>query len=283
MSSPATEIYLNSAQFFCKKEFAANIKTNVAPHKDLGWNPSFWFSDKVSLTIVEVSEQKILPTIAQLSEGDISHIDVPISVYIACPEELYLDKKSQSDIKKNAKKGYGYLSIAEDGVCTLRNLAVPLIQAHNDKEVEERIKAIPVASARNRSKLAYNKYKNDPKSGLSELAEIVEDCVIKASKKAEAKINGNGDPWVPTDTCKRGINEQLKRMQQSPQMNAHSAAIGGAQSFYGKVRNKTNHAPRTKLAAAKRTREIKTDFIRGLETVSEFTDAMNKLDIKFRI
>ena len=282
MLSPAQQFFSDSARRFFNDQFGVEVKLTDAKEK-LNWNPSMWFATQTNVTYVEVTETVIVPKIAQLTEPEINQLDVPISIYVVCPEDLFLAKETQSKIKAAVSRGYGYITVDEDGECMERYPAVPLIQIQNEATIKARIKDIKNASARRKAKAAYMRYKQDPKNGVHDLCEVVEAAITAISKKAESLTSNNGAVWLPVNTHKKTINDQVAEIGNSPQLKSQMAAFGTGHGFYSRVRNKTNHAPRSKKAAARRTRELKSDFILGLDTIDALANAARNLGLNIKV
>lgn len=255
---------LGIAQFNKDKEFKAGLE----------WRPSFWFRYQGAANLIEASVDKIPPIIAKASYSDILQIDEPICVYIVCTEKVFNDA-NQSLIKSMTAQGYGIISIDGNGESHLRNRAAPLLQIISPEEIKNRVRACTPA---NRKKVlaCFEEYKSNPKNGVQEITEIFESFIQRAMKDSVKQ------GWFVDADLEMAKANQLIKMQKDGHFHNVSAVIGEAQSFMKNVRNIAKHPPSSRVKAAERFRDCRSNFIQGIRAINNFSAAMKTIGLSGR-
>lgn len=258
-----------------KKHLSSTTGASVHQHKELSsklsWRPSLWYKSRFEFVAVEISETQLIPGAVAYNYAEISHMDLLISVYISCPEDIYLNT-SQKDIQDKLKFGYGFITVDENGNCLQRHKAIPILQVHNENDLA--IDEIKGKNALKRAVLsAWQKYKVSPKDGVGDLCDILEGCVSKAV------IDGNRKNWLEESLVNNiKIADKLSGMQKVTQFQNCSASIGGAQHYYSRVRNPNKHA-KSQKDAAQLAKKHRADFSRGIQVIADFVNDMKRLNL----
>lgn len=255
--------------YFVQKYQNPSIAVSSPIATSLSWQPGLHFRVHDHLTVVaEASNAGPYPLILQLRRSDVTNLDMPVSVYAICPEEVYTN--GQSEFKRLIADGFGLLTVDANGGVVERAHAIPLIQQISAVEFGADIKGLPV-KLRTRLAQAYDSYKHNPPTGTADIAEVMEGLVLRAGKDAAAK------GWITNSDVKGGVAKILQAMQGSVQCNSAAAAIGAAQAYISMYRNIGHHFPKDKRAAAKKYRDCRHGFLEGLKKVTFFRDSMKNL------
>jgi len=251
-----------------------SLRTSTQIDPSLGWTPSIHFKASNHLTIAAEVSETPYPAILRLRHADIANVQVPIAVYSVCPEEAYLEKKEQSNIRQLQQHGYGLLTVDGDGHVQRRFGCIPLIQHIPETEITGVIKEIP-RPIKLRIRDAFQNYELNAGAGVSQLSEIVEALAISAAKGANTK------GWLSVNLT-LPVARILDEMFACPQLKSAAAAIGGARSYISVYRNAAHHPPRSKKAAYIKYRDCQHGFREGIRRILDFRDSMKKLGIQIR-
>lgn len=227
---------------------------------------------KYLIVAVEASE-KPYPDILRIRYPDILNIHIPIAVYCCCPEEAYLKKEHQKDIKDLRAHGFGLLTVDEDGNVTERFDCIPLIQHISESEIEGEIKSLPKA-IRLRFREAYKKYNGHPVSGLQDVTEIVEDIVYGAIQHAVKKKMLDDKVLKETSATK-----SVRNLFGAPPLENKHACQGGLTYFFSKYRNVAHHSPKSRKQAYEKFMNCREGFRAAITHSKEFCDALEDAGI----
>lgn len=240
------------------------IRINEEIDSKLRWRPTLNFApDKFRIIAVEASE-KPYPDILRITYPDIINVHVPIAVYSCCPEESYLKKEHQKDIKAMRAHGLGLITVDEDGNVTDRFGCIPLIQHISESEIEAEIKKLP-KPVRLRFKEAYSKYSGNPVSGLQDATEIVEDLVHGAIQQAVKKKELAEKTLGETSATKA-----VTVLFTVPSISSNHGCRAGLTHFFATYRNVAHHSPKSRIQAYNKFMKCREGFRAAIDRSKEF-------------
>lgn len=268
-----TVLAKSAIEYFQTRFEPAEIKRFEEVDPKLGWRPSLHFQRNNHMTIVaEVSEETPYPEIFRIRRAEIVDVQRPMSVYAVCAEAVCLRADKQVDIKSLQDHGFGLLSVSDNGDVTVRFHCIPLIQHIPEAElVEEMRELTPKIRAEIRD--CYERYKNDARSGLEGITQLVEALVNCAAKRV-VKRNWTTNTQLGTTTS--SILDKLNTLEEC---KAARGAIGGVRGYMAEYRNIAHHAPRSKKQAHKKYRDCHNGFREGIRKVRSFRKAFKNLGI----
>ena len=253
------------------------IKVNEEIDGRLSWRPSIHFKAMHFLTIiVEVSPEKVYPEIFNMQLANILDINIPISIFCVCPEELYLSSNNQKEVKSLKAHGYGLLTVDNTKKTTKRFGCIPIIQHISEDEFKEEINLLP-KKIKVELKDAFERYQERSDSGMQKITEIAEAIVLDAGKKSVRKS------WISNNTVRGGASDILDEMLQKSQFQNATAPIGGMRSYIKDYRNPSHHAPKSRKEAIEKHRECKHGFCEGIKVIKRFRFAMKQVGIQASI
>ena len=105
-----------------------SIKKGEQIDSKLSWKPSLHFQGFKHETIAVEASETPYPAILKTIHADIINVQIPIVVYCICPEDAFLLKSNQVDIKNLENHGYGLLTVNDAGEVKRRHACITLIQ-----------------------------------------------------------------------------------------------------------------------------------------------------------
>lgn len=250
----------------------ASISIDKEINRSIPWRPTLWFKGAGHTTIaLEVSPEIPYPMALKINTAEILHANIPITVYAACPEEIFL--KNQSEVQKEIQRlrdhGFGLLTIDSEGRVTKQFGGQPLIQYIPEDDFKRETKGLPVSIARELRE-AFDVYKSKPSAGLANVGETVE-AATNCAKKAILKKG-----WATEADMKTSLAAHLNCMLSLAQLNNAKAGIGRMRSFVNEYRNPSHHAPKSQKAAYERYYGCKHGFLEGIKSLQSFTTQLKK-------
>lgn len=247
--------------YFSEMYEKPTIKLGESIDPNLRWKPTIQFTMNGHLTVIAEVSDTLYPAIFNMRQMDILDLEMPISVYCVCPEEVFLDAGQQSEVKRLQEHGYGLLTVDAAGNVQRRVKGIPLTQLIRDKEFRREIGGLP-ANIRQMIVEAYERYNNSPPAGTAAISEVLEGMVLKAGREASAK------GWIAANQVKAGQPSQtLQAMIGAPQCGGIAAALGGAQHYISVYRNTSHHFPKNKKQAYVKYRDCKHAFLDGIKKI----------------
>ena len=242
------------------------MKFSAAISKNLGYTPAIQFKIHSHLTVlVEVSEIPY-PAILALRRVDLEDLQIPISVYCACPEEAYL--ADQDEAKHLMNNGFGLITVSKDGRVQPRSSCIPLMQRIAKGEFKNEIKSL-TPFIRRRLAEAFERYNANAPSGVVDVAEVLEGFILRAGRDAATK------KWIDKDAAAPGQPAKtLDALQAASQFTGAMASIGSARGYIAEYRNTSHHFPKDKRQAARKYRECRHAFLDGLKRICSFRFSM---------
>ncbi len=274
--SSGDDFLFNSAHKFLSERFQTQPKVSQPISHEIDWAPALHFETTRKRILVAEVSQMPYPTVFKLYLADIIEVTIPIEIYCVCTEGLYNDKKNKAEFKKLLSHGYGIIIVDDNGDAKFQESTVPLVQHIKGKEFNEKTKDIK-GKVKVRVLDAFDKYQNDPRSGVGDLRILIEEMVKSAVKSSIKK------DWLTTSTLSKDLADILNDMNDARQFSDTSAIIGGMKSFVSDFGNPAVHAPRSKKDAHKTYRECRYAFIDGLRHISNFMRNMKSKKITIRV
>jgi hypothetical protein len=239
--------------------------------KALSWSPSLHFKINDHLTVICEASETAYPLIFSMRRLDVLKLQMPVSIYCICTEEVYLAQ--QADAKRLMNDGYGLLTVDAEGNVQRRSPTIPLLQQINDVEFHADIKSLP-QKLRTRLAESFDRYNHNAPSGAADIAEVMEGLILKAGREAAKK------KWIAAADAKPGSPAAtLAAMQKAPQCNSVLAAIGAAQAYISMYRNLNHHFPKDKKQAAKKYRDCRHAFLEGLKKIVFVRESLRKIQL----
>jgi len=263
-------------RFFAGHYEAATIEVGTAIDDDLHWQPSLHFDASDHLIIAAEMSDTPYPPILGLRHADLMNLDLPIAVYCVCPEDAFLSKDAQPDVRLLQAHGYGLITVNRDHHSTRRFSCIPLIQHIPESEFKNEIDGLP-KKLRVRTRDAFDKYRNNAVSGLQDLSEIVEGLIYSAAKGAVK------EGWATKSLLTKGTADVLDHLATIKECKPAGASIGGVRGFVKQYRNPSHHFPKNKKQALHKYRSAQHGFRDGLKQIPAFRDAMAGIGIKVSI
>lgn len=237
---------------YCVQRYGKNgLKIESGIVSALSWSPTIQLKKGThELLAVEVCED-LFPQVLKLVYSDITHDckDIPITVYVGCPLDAFLDDKTQSTVKKLKERGIGLLTVAQDGTVTEQFSTIPLIHHIPDADISTLVKPLPSA-IKVKLRDSFDVYRQNSYQGLQEAGQIIEGLIFSLA------IQANKKGWIAAKPEKDAAATILDLMYQSNEtsLQHNRAALGRARSFMKQYRNMVSHAPKSLKAAAERYR-----------------------------
>ena len=244
------------------------IKIEQQINRDLSWRPTLWFKAAGYTTVaVEVSPEIPYPIALKINTSGILHAEIPITVYAACPEEVFTS--GQREVKEMRSHGFGLITIDSGGAVVKQFGGQPLIQHIPEADFKREIKGLPQSIVRE-LRAAFEVYNSKPTAGLAQVGEIVEaatNCAIKAVARKG---------WSTEDEMGSTLANQLNKMLNLTQLDNAKAGIGRMRSFVNEYRNPSHHAPKRQRAAYNRLHECKHGFLEGIKSLQSFSQQLKR-------
>lgn len=267
--TPGEEFLRDAARGFFADIYESPVfYENVELDKNLEWTPALRFQIHEHINVfVEPSEAGPYPKILEVKQLNVLHFPQPISIYAVCPEELILKPDKRREAKILRERGFGLLTVDEDGSVHREFSASPLVQVIPKAEYKEEISGLP-KKIRQRLGEAYEDYCGKPVNGVKSITEIIEGFVARAAKDAVKKT------WLSNGDIKTTTANLLELLDSIPQCRNGTAAIGGVKSHYKEYRHLNHHWPSDKKRAYKKYSACKKAFIEGIGHIRTFREAM---------
>ncbi|MCK4620708.1 MAG: hypothetical protein KAT62_00695 [Desulfuromonadales bacterium] len=244
------------------------IKIEQEITKGISWRPTLWFKAAGYTTVaVEISPEAPYPKALKINTSSILYAEIPITVYAACPEEVFV--KAQKEVKELRSHGFGLLTVDAMGVVTKQFGGQPLIQHIPEADFKRETKGLPPSIIRE-LRDAFELYKNRPTAGIAQVGEIVE-AATNCAKKAVIRRG-----WATEEDMGDSLAKHLNRMLNLTQLDNAKAGIGRMRSYVAEYRNPAHHAPKSQKAAYSRLHECKHGFLEGIKSLQSFTAQLKK-------
>ncbi|MEW6563265.1 MAG: hypothetical protein AB1400_08570 [Pseudomonadota bacterium] len=247
---------------YCKANYSNNVFIDKGIKNDLQWAPTILVKKgPTELIAIEVS-QDIYPLILKETGPDIKTcVDLPVSVYVACPLSAYIAPANQSAVRKLKEHGFGLLTVDDENRAVEEKIhAIPLILYIAKSEFNNYAEKLP-----QRLRLAFSNaleaYQGRPIQGLQESGQIIESLIDQLGQHCLKK------GWIPTLPGQAANN--VEKLISVSQLSTHKSSLIRARSFITTYRNMASHPARSMSAYAKKICECKHGFIESITTAQE--------------
>jgi hypothetical protein len=239
--------------------------------RNLRCEPTFGFRVHDHLTIVvEVSESPY-PAIFRMRSNEIADADVPVAAYSVCSEAAFLS--DQSAARELVSHGFGLITVDDEGYVERWASPGPLMQRIGPNQFNAESSKLPRA-IRRRVAEAFERYQNDPLSGVKDLTEIIEGVVYKSGNECVKK------GWVARSKVKPGYTANtLDEIEKTTQFAPQKAIIGGIRNYVASYRNTVHHWPKDQKQAARKYRDCRHAFLDGLKQLKAYSDAVRTVGL----
>jgi len=275
--TPALKAVAAKALELCKKRYGANgLKVEEGISPQIGWRPTFFLRPQRFLILAVEVDDNLYPEALKGAAHDIGHFDSPIAVHQACSLGAYQSDPKQTKINLLRERGFGIITVDDEGVATIQHTCVPLAQHISVAALESEISGLnPVLKVKFKS--AHATYSANEGQGLQQAGQIVEGLIMSIATQASKKgIVGNGVP-------KLALADAIDELYSKKDFKDHRAALGDARAFVKEFRNTASHTPRSATQAAEKIKQCKTGFLDAVSVSKKLRDAMRKMKFQVRI
>jgi len=255
----------------------ASIKVAQEINKKILWRPSLHFDwTGKQIIAIETSETNPYPVALKIAAPSIQHVQVPITMYAVCPEDLYLLKSNQKHVKELREHGCGLFTVDAEGNVTEQFGGHPLIQHIPNEEFKSEIKKIPPTIKLSASS-AFIAYKNNPGNGVAEISQTIESAILNVKKIVIKK------GWASNTSMGNTVSEHLNCMMGLNDLKTARAGLGGLIRFVAEYRNTAAHPPKNAKQAFQKYYECQHAFRDGVKCLKTFCEQMKNLKINVKV
>jgi hypothetical protein len=247
-------------RFLIERFGRRGLALESAIHASIPWKPTFYLKPKVQIVAAEVDEL-LFPLPIRLAEMDVFRYEVPTSVYVICPLDIYEADRGQASKRDLQKHGIGLITVDDHGIVEQQIPCNPLQQHIARDEFDPKIREL---SPKLRAKVsaAHGIYLADGPHGLQEIAQIVEGFIMAMAKES-VRLR-----FLPPGTMKKSAASVIDDLYACPQFAHHRAVLGGAREFMKEYRNVSSHAPKSFQAALAKIHRCRDGFLRGVQILN---------------
>ncbi|MEW8403718.1 MAG: hypothetical protein AB2689_28880 [Candidatus Thiodiazotropha taylori] len=273
---PVSSSDLDVLKQYIKREFhVTKFKEECEISPDITWRPTLQITVNHHTTIAFELNEKVYPPIIALNRMGIVNTNQPICVYSVCHEEEYV--RNMSEFRRLQSEGIGLITINDSGNVTRHNYAIPLAQFIPKRKFEDLIKGIP-ASIKQRVKVAFDTYNQNPIGGLEEITKIIEGLTYDTARKLVTA--GKLDSYRSNISLSNLLGKMAnKATENNSELTGQKAVIGGFQSHVKTFRNASHHAPSSKKQAKKLLADCEGGFTEGIRKINAFVTSFKKIGI----
>jgi hypothetical protein len=271
---PALHKIADSAEEIIKNRYRlpkAQIETPI--DANIPWTPTLHWKTKTEYIACEVSERPF-PSIFNQVFGEITANGLPIRIIIAYPIEHTLSPKDwQTEINKAKKYGIGLLTADENknGQIDYQGVSVSL---HIPSPDLSKFKNNIQKEVRH----AYEIYMNsDPKHGVQELGQIIENVFINLAVQAKKKgklVTGDFQDKAKHYAQGKLIDDMIKD-------KIIDVAFLRKCRAYADDRNNVSHKPKSIKEAILLEKNLRGAFQTGLFILENFPEKLRAAGYKF--
>jgi hypothetical protein len=238
------------------------------------WRPTFYLKQNaVSIIAVEVAEN-LFPEILKIAADDIRHFDAPITVYQACPLDVYQNDPDQAKINLLRERGIGIMTVDDEGRVTTQHAGIPLAQNISAKQLEAELLELS-KPFKVEFRAAHTTYRTNVIAGLQQASQVVEG-IVKSFAEQAVKRNFL-TPFRPN----LDLADVIDLLYDCPQLKNHRAAFGAARGFVKNYRNAASHPASSAKKAAERIRKCRAAFLEAISVTNNLLKASKHL--RFRV
>ena len=260
----------------CRENFGRNgyrYEEEIAA--SIAWRPTFFFRPNgLNMIAVEVAD-KLYPEILKQAAHDIGHFDTPITVYQACPLDVFQADSKQHKINLLRDHGFGIFTVDDDGRATRQYSGIPLAQNLSLLELEARIADLtPTLRAQFRG--AHDTYHTNVVQGLQQASQIVEGLIRGIADQA---FRAGLIAAVRRTDALAGV---IDRLWDCPQFRAYRGELGTTRGFVRNYRNAASHPADTPRQAVEKIRRCRAAFLESMSIATDLRDVCRALGYQAR-
>jgi hypothetical protein len=260
-------------EFFKKRFGRGTAKVNQGIDPSISWRPSFHL--RVGPAILAVEADDVLdPIILRLAMNDILHFSRPVTVYLACSLEVFVNDPKQAKVKELKRNGIGLITVDDDGDVVMQTPAIPLAQHIHEDVLSEKIRDLP-PKLKIAFRTAHQTFSVNPGQGLQEAGQIVEAIVdamgahaVRDNVLSASKVAGSAANTIDA------LYEVLK-----PQR----AALGGARSFAKNYRNIASHPAKSAKELMTKINSCRDGFFDAIKIARDLSGAAKALNYQLKL
>jgi hypothetical protein len=259
--------FADSAEFIIKQRYGLGKALIEEPiENNIGWRPTLHWKTKTGIVTCEVSESPF-PVVFNQILTDVIDANIPVRIIAAFPIEHTLSA-SEYQLKRNKAKslGLGLLPVSPGNVGNIEyaGVSIPLrISAPNVSSFKKALhKDI---------KDAFELYMNgDPKHGVQELGQLVENILVQLADQAKKKGNLTTGGFISPTT----YYAQNTLVQDLIKDKIIDNKILKKCASFADDRNSVSHKPNSPKEAIKLEKRLKDLFNTGLYILEELPEQM---------
>ncbi|MBO6559270.1 MAG: hypothetical protein JJ959_01980 [Nisaea sp.] len=261
----------------CKARYGGNgVKVEQGLSEAIMWRPSYYLkAGKYKIIAVEV-EDNLYPESLKGAAYEISHYEMPVSVYQACSLESYQGDPKHKKVNLLRSHGFGIITVDDDGNVVIQHNCVPLAQHISPDVLEREIRSLS-KQLKVAFRSAHDVYHTNEGQGLQDAGQIIEAMISELAKQAHKKnVVSNG-------TLSKPLGSQIDDLYAANAFNNHRAALGGARDFIKEFRNTASHPPKSAKQAAEKIRKCRKGFLDAIVIASKLKAVSSALGYQMRI
>jgi hypothetical protein len=251
----ATEKYLRTSLHATGAKIATPIADNIP------WTPSFWYKDSEGIQVaIEVSET-VYPRVLSIAYAALINRSHPLRVIVVAPHEAFTAETDLGEDARLKADGFGLWTINKTGVVNERFRGVLLNQVIAEESFVELSREFK-KKTRERLRACFEKYRQEPLSGLRDITEVAEatgKAVLQQALKAGLQLN--------VKQQKAGLATKLDYVMASGVLKTGNAELSGLRSYLTRYRNFFHHAPETEAESLKRLQRARQGFLEGTSVI----------------
>lgn len=262
------------AELYARHRKAIKINEEIEP--SLGWRPTLHFEqNKFSIMALDVRVSPF-PESLMLTKMKIANAHLPITLYSICEESAYSSREGLKEAKELRSHGIGLWTVDADGIPTKQFGGIPIIQHIAAAEVDTLTKGLPKAIA-TKVKDAFDRYNDEPTSGVTAISDVIETLVYSAAKAAVRK------GWLTKKESQESFAKAIDTMSGKKQFKNALAGLGSVRGFVKDYRNTANHSPRSRKQAYNKYSKCRQAFYAGIQTIESFHKAMKGIGLTSKV
>jgi|ERR1044071_2017927 hypothetical protein len=261
---------------FCKSRYGRNsLRIHQEIHGNISWKPTFYLKPNRNLILAVEVDEVLYPQIFKEAAEDIKLYDIPIQVFLICPLDVYLKDTKQAVVNQLKKRGFGLITVDDDGNVAQQCPCIPLAQHISEQELDGEVQGL-TPKLKTTFKSAHATYQINEGQGLQEAGQIVEAIINSMAKESVRLGFGNG-------LLRGATADTIDALYELRQLRDQRAALGGARDFVKEYRNKASHAPRTAREAMEKIRKCRAGFLDAIRVSKNLHTAMKAKQFRLTI
>jgi hypothetical protein len=261
---------------YCTDRYGRNgLRIEEQIHADIRWKPTFHLRPHRHRILAAEVDEVLFPQVFIEAAEDIRLFDVPIEVYLICPLEVYMGDTKQITVNLLKRRGFGIISVDEDGRAQLQSPCVPLAQHIAEQEVDRALVGV-IRTVRLAFKSALTTYQTNVGQGLQEAGQIVEAIVNSMAHGCMRRGFG-------TNLLRNSIADTIDALYGLNELRPYRASLGGARHFIRQYRNPVSHPPTSSRAAMEKINRCRNGFLEAVQVSKNLQAAMRAEQLRITI